>query len=98
MQDVIDIPKTSIIVFSERCELKSIFYDKGKYIICKRDQLLDILESTYHQPDILNDVQIDEIYYHLKQYSHQTEIEKKEHIMRLKEKNIKVIKSANDKI
>lgn len=75
----------SYIVFSKRCTLKKITYDQRKYKVIKRNRVIDnVIESLELNDDILSEVQINEIYDYLNNYSHASEELKKEHIVNIK--------------
>lgn len=80
-----NIKLNSLIVFSERCQLKKVNVDKK--LVIKRNELKDrILMDKENK--VLSKEEVDNIYNKLKQYGNKTNKEKKEHINRIKQ-NIK---------
>ena len=61
-----DIQTISIIVFSDRCELKSISYNQHDFGICNRKKLPRIMKQAWDfYPDTLTQADIDDIYNYL---------------------------------
>lgn len=76
---------TSIIVFSERCTLKSITLDSKNIYVIKRDELKSLMNKLIHEKeDVLSSNDLEMIYAKLKPYTELTDQEKKEHIERIK--------------
>lgn len=75
-----DVHTHSIIVFSQRCELKKL--EVGNNIVIKRNHLRQVIKQ-----DLSNQVytqnEIDSFYYELKKYSNQSDEVKKTHIENL---------------
>ena len=58
-----DIQTVSMIVFSERCELKSISVESPDVFVCKRNVLTDLVRDIWNSyPDIFSDEEIDSIF------------------------------------
>jgi hypothetical protein len=70
----------SIIVFSERCELRKINIDTIPVI--KRNDLKNII-NNYSSNIVFNNEQIDKFYEMLKHYGNKSDFEKMEHIERI---------------
>ena len=76
---------TSIIVFSERCTLKSITLASKNIYVIKRDELKSLMNKLIHEKeDVLSSSDLEMIYAKLKPYTELTDQEKKEHIERIK--------------
>ncbi len=82
-----EVPLFSIIVFSERCELKKVTFNSDNVRVIKRDRtyatIRDIWEAS---PDVLSDDAIDKLYVELKELTHVSRAKKKEHIENIKNK------------
>lgn len=60
---------TSVIVFSERCELKKVTYESKDTYVIKRNQLTKLMEQQIHgSSNTLEPTYIDKIYNFLSQY------------------------------
>lgn len=58
-----DIPLFSIIVFSERCELKSVTVYSNDVLVIKRDKTYAAVREIWNKtPDVVSDEKIDELY------------------------------------
>lgn len=76
---------TSIIVFSERCTLKSITLDSKNIYVIKRDELKSLMNKLIHEKEyVLSSNNLEMNYAKLKPYTELTDQEKKEHIERIK--------------
>lgn len=77
---------TSVIVFSERCTLKSITLDSKNIYVVKRNELKSLMNKlvSENNDDVLNNEDLEIIYTKLKPYTELTDKEKKEHIERIK--------------
>lgn len=90
-----EIPMYSIIVFSERCELKKVPYDSQNIVICKRDDLYwRIREIWDSRPNVLTDYDIDVTYKILVGLTNVSEAQKQVHIDNIKNKIEKSAPSA----
>lgn len=77
----ISIPMFSIIVFSDRCELKKVPTDSPEAIICKRESLYWRIRKIWDVlPDILSDTDIEVTYNTLSNLTNVTEAQKQAHI------------------
>lgn len=77
----------SIIVFSERCELKKINVENEKIVVVKRNQLVRKLKSEIEKREVVfSKEHIDSIYYDLLKHCHASDEVKKEHIRNIKSK------------
>lgn len=77
----ISIPMFSIIVFSDRCELKKVPADSPEAIICKRESLYWRIRKIWGVlPDILSDTDIEVTYNILSNLTDVTEAQKQTHI------------------
>ncbi len=75
----------SLIVFSERCELKKVSFDATNLFILKRNRLEKMMkESIEKSPKVFTVGEIDCIYDKLKRYSGVSEEEKQNHLERIK--------------
>lgn len=82
-----DHPKLykSYIIFSERCELKDVEVYKEDVDVIKRNQLQDYLEKDLGvREKIMTTWTVDGLYYHLAQYTLQSEEVKAQHIAAIK--------------
>ena len=71
----------SLIVFSERCELKKVPESTEEYIIIKRDKLIQTIKNeTQNKEQQFSREQIDEIYNKLFLLSNASELTKQQHI------------------
>lgn len=71
----------SIIVFSERCELKKVPENTEEYIITKRNKLIDIINNEIlTKKTIFTEEDIERIYNKLFLLTNASEITKKQHI------------------
>lgn len=76
-----DIQTISIIVFSDRCELKSISYNQHDFGICNRKKLPRIMKQAWDfYPDTLTQADIDDIYNYLLPLTNVDEETKRQHI------------------
>lgn len=77
----IDIEMISLIVFSDRCELKSISIFSSGIFVCKQSLLPRTVREIWKEyPDILDEEQINEIYEFLLPLTNQDEAVKEKHI------------------
>lgn len=84
-----DIPLFSLIVFSERCELKKITLYSDEIKVIKRNKVYPTVKNIWDKkPDILTDEQVEEVYSKLEQMTHVDEATKAAHIDNI-EKNYK---------
>lgn len=75
----------SVIVFSERCELRKITLSTSKVTVLKRGRLERFLNDDIDsKAKLLNDDQIDNCYEILKVYAHADEMTKQQHIQSIK--------------
>lgn len=75
-----DIPLFSIIVFSERCELKEISLSSFAYVIKRERTYATVREIWNSNPDMVSDDRIDEIYEKLQMYTNADQAVKAAHI------------------
>lgn len=76
---------TSIIVFSERCELKKVTCEAKYTYVIKRDRLSKLMEhQIQNSPKILETAYIDKIYNFLSQYQKVDKSVKEQHIETIK--------------
>ena len=77
----VEIPMYSIIVFSDRCELKKVPFDSPEAIICKRGSLYWTIKKMWEiLPDILSDVDVEVTYNTLSKLTDVSELQKQTHI------------------
>lgn len=75
------IPLFSVIVFSERCELKKVTVQSTDIHVIKRDRTYATVREIWESvPDVLSDEQVDGIYEKLKVLTEVSEAEKQTHI------------------
>lgn len=76
-----DIPLFSIIVFSERCELKKINVRNSNIKVIKRDRTYATVREIWDlHSDVMNDEEIDVTYNKLEKLTHVSKEKKQEHI------------------
>lgn len=84
-----EIPLFSLIVFSERCELKRITLYSDDIKVIKRDKVYPAVKSIWDgKPDALTDEQVEEVYNKLEKMTHVDAAVKAAHIENI-EKNYK---------
>ena len=82
-----EVPVFSLIVFSERCELKQIDFETPRTGICKRDELSGTIREFWkHTEDVLSSEQIQQIYKKLEPLTQADEATKQAHIDNIQEK------------
>lgn len=82
-----DIPLFSMIVFSERCELKKITVESSNVRVIKRDVLYAHIRDLWEQAeDKLDKEKVKEIYEKLKNLTHVSKDVKQEHVAAINEK------------
>ncbi|MBQ4506305.1 MAG: NERD domain-containing protein [Firmicutes bacterium] len=80
-----DVQMISLIVFSERCELKSITYQAKDVYVCKRDKLTKIIKDLWNKyPDTLKAEDIDSIYDKLSSLTNMDSAVKTKHVEYIK--------------
>ena len=83
----VDIPMLSLIVFSERCELKSITLFSPDVFVCNRGALPRLVRKIWNvYPDVLNEMQISTIFNALQPLTNQDEATKTKHISDIQSK------------
>lgn len=91
-----DIPLFSVIVFSERCELKKVTVVSEDIKVIKRDYTYAAVRDIWDKnPDVVSDEQIEELYSKLKELSNVDAAVKAAHIENI-EKKYKHSGSEND--
>lgn len=83
-----EIPFYSLIVFSERCELKKVNVTSENVFVIKRDSILPCVSAIFnaHPQDALSSCDIEEIYSKLLPYSQADEETKAQHIENINSK------------
>jgi len=82
-----DIKTASIIVFSERCELKSISISSSDVFVCNRNLLPRVIREIWdNYPDVLNEDQINIIFNTLLPLTNQDISIKEKHIFDIQSK------------
>ena len=80
-----DVPLFSIIVFSERCELKKVTVHSENIKVIKRDSTYaTVLELWEKNPDCIEPDHIEELYQSLKQFTNVDEAIKAAHVANIK--------------
>lgn len=94
-----EIPMFSIIVFSERCELKKINVTSSEIKVIKRDRTYATVRDIWNMSqDVLNKEQIEEIYVDLKQLTNVDAALKAAHIENIEKKYKRDNKTKETKI
>ena len=76
-----EIPMYSVIVFSERCELKKITVTSKDVWVINRDKTNTVVRQIWKDAkDVLSDEQIEELYEKLKTFTNVSEEVKQDHI------------------
>jgi hypothetical protein len=82
-----DIEIISIVVFSDRCELKSVSVSSQKVYVCKRGALPQIIREIWREhPDTLSEKDIETIYGRLMPLTGQDREVRERHIERIESK------------
>lgn len=82
-----EVPLFSIIVFSERCELKKVTVYSEDVKVIKRDRTYATVRDIWDKsPDAISDNKIDELYGKLKELTHVDEAVKAAHIENIEKK------------
>ena len=82
-----DIPLFSIIVFSERCELKSVTVYSNDVLVIKRDKTYAAVREIWNKtPDVVSDEKIDELYGKLSELTNVDAVVKATHIENIEKK------------
>lgn len=82
-----ELPMFSLIVFSERCELKSVTGTAENTVVCKRNDLPHEIKTIWNSvPDRLTEAQVEGIYDKLLPLTNQDEAIKQKHVEDIKEK------------
>jgi hypothetical protein len=84
-----DIPLFSIIVFSERCELKKVTIYSDDVKVIKRDKIYDTVRNIWNEsPDMVSGEKIEELYARLKERTEVDKTTKTAHVENIKKYNI----------
>lgn len=82
-----DIPVFSIIVFSERCELKKVTVESSDVKVIKRDRTYAAVRDIWDKsPDLVSEEMIDELYASLMTLTNVDEAVKAEHVENINQK------------
>ena len=82
-----DVPTFSVIVFSERCELKKIETTSKNIWVIQRESTNHVVRQIWKEnEDCLSEKQIDELYEKLKDFTKVSNEVKEEHIQAIQEK------------
>lgn len=82
-----NVPLHSLIVFSERCELKNITVDSEDIKVMKRDDLTANIRRIWDQAkDVLTDEEVNELYEKLKELTNVDEATKTAHIQSIEKR------------
>lgn len=82
-----DVPLFSIIVFSERCELKKIIVESPDIKVIKRDRTYAAVRDIWEDsPDVLTEEKINELYDNLSKLTNVDEAVKATHIKNINKK------------
>ena len=80
------VPMFSIIVFSERCELKKLTVETSNASVIQRHQVSSIVKDLWNcTADVLSEEQIDDLYNELKPLTEANKAIKTQHIKDIKE-------------
>ena len=92
-----NIPLFSIIVFSERCELKKVTVESEDIRVIKRDRTYATVRDIWdNNPDVVPDSKIDELYVKLKELTKVDKATKSAHIENIEKKYKSLDDVAND--
>ena len=93
-----DIPLFSIIVFSERCELKKVTVESEDIRVIKRDLTYATVRDIWDKnPDMVSDSRIEELYVKLKELTNVDKATKATHIENIEKKyKASIDSSSND--
>ena len=81
------VPMFSLIVFSERCELKKISYEKDHLLVIKRDDLIAAIRNTMKvRPAVMTEEEVEKIFRQLSPLTHADAETKASHIEEIKKK------------
>ena len=82
-----DIPLFSIIVFSERCELKKVTTYSDDVKVIKRDSIFETIRDFWNKsPDMVSDEKIEELYARLKERTEVDKATKEAHVENIERK------------
>ena len=82
-----EIPLFSLIVFSERCELKKVTVEDPDIKVIKRNRTYATVCAIWNEKeDTLSDEEVDAVYQKLKKLTKVSNAEKETHIQNIKEK------------
>lgn len=82
-----DVPLFSIIVFSERCELKKVTVESEDIKVIKRDRTYATVRGIWDKkPDVVSDEKLEELYSKLKELTNVDEAVKKAHVETIENK------------
>ena len=82
-----ECPVFSLIVFSERCELKKVPESTSTMKIIKRDRVYAAIRDAWESnPDIFDEKQVEMLYQRIKPYTNVDVSTKEDHIKNIKEK------------
>ncbi len=82
-----DIPLFSIIVFSERCELKKVTIESEDIKVIKRDRTYATVRDIWDKnPDVLSDEKIEDLYTQLEKLTNVDEAIKTSHVENIEKK------------
>lgn len=83
----IEIPLFSLIVFSERCELKKVTVENPDIKVIKRDCTYATIRDIWNEKeDMLSDEEVEAVYQKLKKLTKISNTEKETHIQNIKQK------------
>ena len=83
----VNVPTFSVVVFSERCELKKVEVSSPNALVVKRDRLYRDLKALWKTaPDVLTPTHCENVYRKLEPLTRVSNDVKKEHVRNLKEK------------
>lgn len=84
LKQYISYPITSLIVFSERCQLKKIKVVGENVKVFRRNKLVKYIEQEYEKNDMISNEEINKIYTKLKKYCLVSDELKQQHINQIK--------------
>jgi len=92
------VPLFSIIVFSERCELKKVTVESSDIHVIKRDRLYATVRNIWDESDdVLDENKAAAVYEKLERLTHADQALKEQHIEDINEKYKKPIQSGTQK-
>lgn len=91
-----NVPMFSIIVFSERCELKKVTVNNPNIYVIKRDRTYATVRNIWDSsPDVISETDVEVLYDKLEKLTHISKEKKKEHVDNIVNRYSKENNSSN---